>query len=134
MEAQVIYYSRKGATRKVAEVIASEFCVKATNVKDVTLNDNAFLILGSGCYGGKPGKDMINFINEHDFSGKNIALFGTSGGGIGKETEAMEKMIQENGGNVTDKFFCRGKFFLMNKGKPSEKDLKQAKEFASNLK
>lgn len=81
MKTQVIYFSRKGSTKKVADAIASELNVKSEDVKNAKLKDDAFIFLGSGNYGGKPGKQMIKFIEENDFKSRNVALFGTSGGG-----------------------------------------------------
>ena len=37
------------------------------------------LFLGSGCYDGRSGKEMVRFIERNDFTGRSIALFGTSG-------------------------------------------------------
>ena len=133
MNIQVIYFSRKGSTKKIADAIAAEVGVDAINVKSATLNKNEFVFLGSGSYGGKPGKSMINFILENDFSEMKIALFGTSGGGYGKETDVMETMLKEKGVLVKDKFYCKGKFFLFNKDKPNEEDISAAKKFAKSI-
>jgi flavodoxin I len=133
MNVQVIYFSRKGSTKKIADAISAEVGVDAVNVKSAILNKNEFVFLGSGCYGGKPGKNMINFILENDFSEMKIALFGTSGGGYGKETDVMETMLKEKGVLVKDKFYCKGKFFLFNKNKTNEQDITAAKQFAHKL-
>ena len=133
MDVQVIYFSRKGSTKKVAEAIASEFCVDAEDVKTAKLNKQSFIFLGSGCYGGKPGKHMMKFIDNNDFKSRNIALFGTSGGGEGKETEVMEIMLLDKGAIVKGKYFCQGRFWFGNKDKPSNKDLDDAKNFAKNM-
>ncbi len=133
MNVQVIYFSKKGSTKKIADAIAAEFDVDAINVKSATLNKNEFVFLGSGCYGGKPGKNMIDFIMENDFSEMKIALFGTSGGGDGKETDVMEMMLKEKGVLVKDKFNCKGKFLLLNRDKPNEEDITAAKQFAKSI-
>ncbi len=133
MNVQVIYFSRKDSTKKVAEAIASEFSVDAEDVKTAKLNKQSFIFLGSGCYGGKPGKHMIRFIDNNDFKSRNIALFGTSGGGEGKETEVMETMLINKGAIVKGKYFCQGKFWFGNKDRPNKKDLDDAKNFAKNM-
>ena len=133
MEVHVIYFSRKGSTKKVADAIASEFSVNSEDVKTAELNKDSFIFLGSGCYGGKPGKHITKFIENNDFKYRNIALFGTSGGGEGKETEVMETMLEDKDANVKGKYFCKGRFWFGNKDKPSNKDIDDAKKFAKNM-
>lgn len=134
MEFQVIYFSKNGNTKKVAEAIASEIGVKAEYVKDVVLKADTFVFLGSGCYGGKPAKDITTFIENHDFKSRNVALFGTSGGGIGKEVTVMEDQLNSKEACIRGKYFCRGKFLFANSGKPNNYDLDSARNFASSMK
>jgi len=130
---QVIYFSRKGSTKKIADAIASELKVQAEDVKNTRLKNDVFVFLGSGCYGGKPGKHMTNFIENNVFTNRTVALFGTSGGGEGGETEGMESMLKDKDACVKGSFFCKGKFLFGNKDKPSNKDLDDAKKFAKNM-
>ena len=87
---QVIYFSRGGNTKKLAESIAEELNVKAEDVERAKLQlETDLVFLGSGCYGGKPSKKMMEFIKSNDFQGRDVALFGTSGGGKGDELTDM---------------------------------------------
>ena len=133
MKFQVIYFSRKGSTKKVADAIASELNVKSEDVKDAKLTNDSFVFLGSGCYGSKPGKIMIKFIEDNNFKSNNVALFGTSGGGEVAEVNEMENLLKTKQTKINGKFFCKGKFFIMNRGKPSNKDLEEAKKFANKM-
>jgi len=133
MEFQVIYFSRKGSTKKIADAIADELKIEAEDVKKAKIKDNVFIFLGSGCYGGKPGKYMTNFIEKYDFSEKKVALYGTSGGGEGKETEVMETQLNDKNAIIKGKFFCKGKFWFGNKDKPSNEDLDNARKFAKQM-
>jgi flavodoxin I len=134
MKFQVIYFSRKGSTKKIANSIASELGINAEDVKNAKLSSDSFVFLGSGCYGSKPAKIMTNFIEDNDFKSNKIALFGTSGGGHGAEVNAMEAQLKTKQIEIKGKFFCRGKFFIMNRKKPSNEDLEKAKKFAKNMK
>ena len=87
MDYQVIYFSKKGNTKKIAEAIASELGIEAEDVTDAKLKDDVFVFLGSGCYGGKPGKSMTEFIEDNTFNARTVALFGTSGAGEGVEVK-----------------------------------------------
>ena len=112
MNYQVIYFSRKGSTKKIADAIASELKVKAEDVTNAKLVKDSFVFLGSGCYGSKPSKIITKFIEDNDFKTNKVALFGTSGGGHGSEVMFMEEMLNSKKIKCKGKFFCRGKFFF----------------------
>jgi flavodoxin len=64
---QVLFYSKGGNTQKLAGAIAEELGVKATNIKAAPIDPAASIIfLGSGCYGSKPGEEMMKFIEKND--------------------------------------------------------------------
>ena len=132
---QVLFYSRGGNTRKLADAIAGELGVKAADVKAASLDKEAGVIfLGSGCYGGKPGEDMMKFISANDFTGRKVALFGTSASRGGKELQAMEEALKQKGANVLGKYECGGQFLvIVRRGHPNDADLANAKKFAREM-
>lgn len=133
----VVYYSKGGKTRKIAEAIAQELACEAIDVKKETPNvtDVDMLILGSGNYGGKPDKKIQNFIDSLQPSNdKKAAVFATSGGPESKCIHVMEKTLETKGYNVISGFYCLGQFILLNRGHPNENDLKNARTFANQLK
>ncbi len=133
---EVVYYSMTGNTKKVAEAIAAELEVKAEDVRTKgKLAKGSFLFLGSGNYFPLPGRGVKKFVAGNDFNGRQVALFGTSGGGKGREVEALEKMVTAKGAKVMGKFYCKGKlFFFINRKHPDDKDRKNARKFAGELK
>jgi flavodoxin I len=133
MKSQVIYFSNSGHTKKIADAIASALDVNAENVKDATLHDDTFIFIGSGCYGGKPGKDMTRFIEENTFNTREVALFGTSGGGEGKEVEEMEILLKSKNAQIKGRYFCKGRFLLWSRGRPNTEDIDQATKFAQRM-
>ena len=132
---QVLVYSRGGNTRKLADAIAGELGVKAAEVRAASIDPAAsVLFLGSGCYGGKPGKDMAMFIANHDFRGRQVALFGTSGGGEGNEVKAMAEALREKGASVRGSYYCQGKtFVLLYRGHPDASEIAAARKFAREM-
>jgi len=58
---------------------------------------------------------MTKFIEKNDFKSRNVALFGTSGSGEGKEVDFMEGLLDVKDASVKGKFFCKGKFWLQRK-------------------
>ena len=133
---EVVYYSMCGSTKKVAEAIAAELDVKAENVKvKEWLTKGSFVFLGYGCYAGKPGKGLQEFIARNDFKGMQVALFGTSANGRGDEVRVMEELLKWEGALIRGSFYCKGRFFfLFNRGHPSDEELAKAREFAKEMK
>jgi flavodoxin len=127
--------SRGGNTRKVADTIAEELGIAASNILTSPPDDAKILFLGSGTYGGKPGEAMMKFIGSGNFSGRKVAIFGTSGSVAGGQnmTVAMENMLKQKGATVLGSFHCRGKTFLVNWGHPNTEDLDNAKMFAREM-
>jgi flavodoxin I len=131
---EVIYYSRTGNTRKVAEAIATELGTSAKNVKGgKKLTEDSFVFLGSGFYGGKPAAEIVQFIDENDFGNRKVAIFGTSGRGPGEEVKIMGKILLQKGAKVSGKFFCRGKFLLFGRKHPDSEELEAARKFAEEM-
>jgi flavodoxin I len=132
---QVLYDSKGGNTRKVADAIAGELGIAATDIKTASLGPaDGVLFLGSGCYGGRPGENMAKFIEANDFRERRVALFGTSGGGAGNEVTAMETAVKEKGAEVIGRYFCRGQMALLfSRGHPDPADIDAARKFAREM-
>ena len=133
MTSQVIYFSKTGNTQKIADAIASELNVTATEVHRAKLEKDTLIFLGSGWYGGKLPDSMVKFIQDTDFKSRHVALFGTSGSGKGKEVTAMESSLRSKEAHIKGTFFCRGKFLFFHRGKPTENDLAEARKFARSM-
>ena len=133
---EVVYYSMCGNTKKVAEAIAAELGVTAESVKvKKGLTKDSFVFLGSGCYASRPGRKLRKFIARNDFTGRQVALFGTSGNGEGNEVRAIEELLKPTGALIRGSFYCQGRsFFLFYRGHPSNEELANAREFASEMK
>ena len=133
---EVVYYSMCGSTKKIAEAIAGELGVKAEDVKmKKEPTKDSFLFLGSGCYAHKPGRKVQDFIARNDFEGRNVALFGVSGGGEGDEVRAMEESLKPKGALIKGSFYCKGRAYLFfNRGHPSNEELANARKFAGEMK
>ena len=133
---EVIYSSMTGNTKKVAEAIAAELDVSAEDVKTKgELTKDSFVFLGSGNYFPLPGRGFKKLVASNDFDGRKVALFGTSGGGKGREVEALGKMVTAKGAKVMSKFYCKGKLFcFISRKHPTSDDLENARKFARELK
>jgi flavodoxin I len=135
---QIIYDTISGNTRKLAEAMAVELGLKAENAKAATIGKgNGVLFLGSGCYGGKPGKNIMKLIEAGDFKGRKVALFSTSGGGLGMELKVMAEALKAKGADVPGSYTCAGKvlpaLFLYQRGHPDAAEIESARKFAREM-
>jgi flavodoxin len=127
--------SRGGNTRKVADAIAEELGVRVEDLNTPLPADAKILFLGSGTYGGAPGKEMMKFVTDNVLTGRRVALFGTSmnPAGAGKMIAAMEDAVTKKGATVLGRYHCPGKFLVFNRSRPSTEDLDNAKKFAREM-
>ncbi len=136
MKVKVMYYSKGGNTRKVAEAIAQALGQTAEAVPPAYPLENVnVLFLGAAVYGGKIDPKMAEFIRTLNSSRvKNVALFGTCGG-QDKALAEMKGLLKSQGIPVMDDtFLCKGKFFVfINRKHPNAEELKAAQEFAKKV-
>ena len=52
---------------------------------------------------------MMKFIEKNDFSGRKVAVFGTSGGNAGMEVELMDAALKHKGAAVLGSYHCKAK-------------------------
>lgn len=137
MKTWVLYYSKGGNTKKIANAIAEELEVpKSEQIPPAYPPENVqLLFLGTGIYAGKPDPKMIEFVRTLNTNRvKNVAVFGTNGG---QDTaiETIKALLKEKDINVIDESFsCKGKYFLFfNRNRPDSNDIKAAKEFARRV-
>ncbi|MCX7921632.1 MAG: nitric oxide synthase [Clostridia bacterium] len=136
MKVKVMYQTRSGNTKKVADVIAEVFNQKSEKVPPAYPLENVdLLFLGAGIYKGDIDKSMKEFIRTLDSKrAKNIAIFGTSGG-QDKAVKIMKELLQGKGINVLEEsFICKGRFFFfLSRSHPDQKDLQDARDFAKKV-
>ncbi|OPX42713.1 flavodoxin [Ruminiclostridium hungatei] len=141
MKTWVLYYSKGGNTKKIAEAIADELeeVLKSEQIPPAYPPENvSLLFIGTGEYAGKPDSKMVEFIRTLNTNRvKNAAVFGTSGGGTaeGKAIATVKSMLREKGINVVEEAFsCKGKnFIFFNRNRPDENDVKCAREYARKV-
>jgi flavodoxin len=148
----VIYYSRTGNTKQVAQQIADEFDAQLLEVKDkqerggllgfiksgydslrenetpieydkVDLTDYDTIFIGTPVWASKPTPAIIQFIKENEFSGTKCVSFATMMGSGGETTiNVINNMIISQGGTVKDSFILAVK----------NKDIKELTDEALN--
>ncbi|WP_294428623.1 flavodoxin [uncultured Treponema sp.] len=93
------------------------------------LSKYSSVILGTPVWAAKPVPPMNTFFDSADFSGKNVSIFASSGGGNSKKClSIMRETVTEKGGNlVAEEDFC-------NPLKKQEESLTKLKAFAERIK
>jgi len=133
MRVEVLYVSRGGTTKKIAEAIAAEAKTEAKDLKKKPkISDFDMAFVGSGNYGVEPDREIVEMVNRIKVRNKKIAVFGTSGGQFNAINEVIE-VFRKAGAKVVGKWGCRGKFLFFSRKGPTDKDLKKAREFAKEM-
>lgn len=138
-------------TEKIAKVIAKVLDAQIKTPQEVILEElQEFNLIGfgSGIYDAKHHKDLLELADKlPEVINKKAFIFSTSGiiygaDKVKNDHSLLRKKLESKGYVVVNEFSCVGfntNSFLklfggMNKGRPNAKDLKNAEEFALNLK
>ena len=147
MKTLIVYNSvHHGNTEKVAKVMADVLEAKLVKPQELGINTFAEYDLvgfGSGIYMGKHHESLFKLVDTLPMlKNKNAFIFNTSGKGKIDYNNTLKEKLQKKGFNFIGDFSCKGfdtwgPFKLVggiNKGRPNERDLKKAENFASRLK
>ena len=130
----VRYYTKTGNTKRLAEAIASELGIEALPISE-PVNDNVdVLLLGNSYYAFNIDPEVSKFVSSLDRKKVGqIVNFGSAA--MMKSTYKKVRAVAEKVGIKVsdDEFHCKGEFKGLNKGRPNEDDLKDARKFARNL-
>ena len=146
----VLYSYHHNNTEKIAQVFAKVLDAQIKTPQQVTLEElqeYSLIGFGSGIYGAKHHKYLLDLADKlPQVANKKAFIFSTSGiageAKVAKDHSLLREKLQSKGYLIVDEFGCKGfntNSFLklfggMNKGRPNAEDLKNAEEFASNLK
>ena len=151
MKTLIIYVSvHHGNTEKVVKAMASVLNADLLRVEQADANMLAgcdLIGFGSGIYFGRHHESLLNFVDRLPRLGdKKAFILSTSGlrriRFIHDFHKPLRGRLQQKGFNIVGEFSCRGFDTSraanivggINKGRPNEKDLKQAEDFARGLK
>lgn len=134
MKYAVAYYTRSGNTKKVAENIGEVLGVEARDISLELPGKVDYLFLGSSLYAFKYDESVEKFIEKNAGNIGTIVSFSTSASG-NSTAKFVKECAEKNGIKFyPHSFKCPGSFMLFNPGRPNEKDLNAARDFAKNIK
>jgi flavodoxin I len=167
MKMLVCYFSNTGNTEKIAQSITEGLesetveLIKVEDADPSSLKNYDLVVLGSGIYGGKLNKKVIDFMKNVTEYPPKFAFFNThqSATSYQKAFKRIRGKIEESGSEVIGEFDCIGENLGMpketilgmlaklppeerkrqeakleqTKGHPDEQDLANAKSFGKSL-
>jgi flavodoxin len=146
MKTIILYSSKSGNTKKIADSMASEVGCDAIRITadntppKVDLNGYDLVFVGTGLFAGTPNEDMVRYIGNLNLkTTKMFALFITWGGAPRTDKLALKRLkalLEGKGQKVLeDHFACYGgwKGVLMKRGHPKPEEIKAAGEWAKKL-
>ena len=154
MNTLIVYKSyHRMNTEKVAKAMAEAMNAQLTKVEDArpeALAEYDLIGFGSGIYGLKHHKALIDLIEAMPAMDKNVFVFSTCGNLREVNHKLIKERLTERGCHIVGEFTCFGEFagalrlnrdwkgalaFIggKNKGHPDEKDLENARAFAKGL-
>ncbi|MDR1174222.1 MAG: flavodoxin [Treponema sp.] len=128
----VIYVSKCGNTKKLADAIAKGAGVKAQSAANAAnLTQADILFIGDSIYGGRMSGVLRRFLQNLDRKqAAKVVVFGTSASGKSIRAE-VTSILEPKGIPVAgEAFHCKGSFLCVNLGHPNAADLEQAENFA----
>ena len=146
----VLYSYHHKNTEKIANVFAKVLEAQIKTPQQINpeeLQEYILIGFGSGIYGAKHHEDLLDLAdNLPQVTNRNAFIFSTSAmmgkAKVAEDHSALREKLLSKGYTIVDEFACKGfntnsfmKYFGgMNKGRPNAEDLKNAGEFAQNLK
>ncbi len=131
----VRFYSKTGNTKKVAEKIAEAAKCKAEPVTAGLNGSVNVLFIGAAVYKMGIDESVIKFINSlNPKHVKRVVIFSTSGLFKKRAYKLVKRALKlKNIRSEKEFFYCKGQLAALNIGKPDEKDLQNAYDFAKNI-
>ena len=135
MKTAIRYFtkSKKGNTKKLADAVSTAIGVEAIDVSVDLPEKVGVLFLINAMYAANIDKEVKAFLARNKDKIGEVVNINTSASGA-STLNAVKKATDELGIKLSEKeFHCAASWIFINKGLPSEEDLKRAGDFAKSL-
>lgn len=135
MKTGIIYYSKTGHSKKIAQAISTALQIKAEDIKaNPDLNNMDLLFIIGGIYAGKSDPVMLDYIKKIENSKvKKVALITSCSTNKTKQVLVRETLEKNHVEVLSEEFICKGSFLIMSYGHPNETDIMDAVSFAKKV-
>lgn len=131
MNIHVIYFSKSGHSRTLAQAVAKALSLEALELTQVPADLSSDLVfLVTGIYGGVPDPKVKEFAAAlSPQSIRRVCLITSS---MGKKPQTEIRSILENQGIkvLRAEYLCKGSFLFFGMGHPSKEEIREAVDFA----
>lgn len=137
----VLYSTRSGNTKRIADEIASEVNCESVRISQINsmpnidLNNYDLIFIGTGIQAGNANEHMINYLKTIDIREPKLFAIFITWGGAGKTDQlviAQFKKILESKDQIMIKncYECYGGWRLLRRGHPNSEDITTARKWA----
>ncbi len=135
MKTAIRYFtkSKKGNTKKLADAVSRALGIDALDVS-CDLDEKADrLFLINAMYAADIDREIKDFLERNKDNIGEVVNMNTSASGS-STWKAVRKVTDELGIKLSEKeFHCAASWIFINKGLPTEEDLKRAGDFAASI-
>lgn len=132
MKAVVVYATKTGHSKKIAEAIGEALKIDVYNVKKplILVNIDMLFIVG-GIYGGKSAPELMCFVNSLESKEiKKAAVITSSASKSGTQADIKKLLADKGIETIANDYKCRGKFLFVAMGHPNSEEIAGAVEYA----
>ena len=135
MNKAVVFLSKTGHSKKIAQAIADEIHVHAENIKESPEIDKVdWLFIVGGIYGGASDPQMLNFVDQLNPAEVQHAVLITSCKSKKQGQDQVRAKLTERGIDVyPDEYICEGNFLFFGMGHPNTQEIRSAALFAKSI-
>lgn len=131
MNIRIVYCSKTGHSKKIAEGISKALSVPAENMSKLTGPVKAdLLFLVTGIYGGKCNPAVLTLIQSLTPESIGQVALVTSSMSKGTQTEIKEALTAQGIPIYPEEYRCKGSFLFFSLGHPSTDEVQEAVEFS----
>ena len=135
MEIALIYQTKTGHSKKIANAIVENLQIKAEDIKtNPILNQVDLLFIVGGIYGGQSLPELISYVNNLDSTMvKKVALITSSAGKTVKQASIRDILVENNIEVLEEEFVCQGSFLVVGFRHPNKADIDAAIAYAKEV-
>jgi flavodoxin len=132
MKTAVIYLTKTGHSKKIAEAVAAALSINAQDIKtEPELSDVDLLFIVGGIYASKSDPKMIAYIKKIDGSMVRKAALITSCASNRIKQDMVRKALGSNNIEVlADELICKGSLLFLRPGQPNITEIGKAVSYA----
>ncbi len=132
MNQKIIYITKTGHSRKIANKIGEELGLEVLDIKESPKLQNVdLLFVVGGIYGGKSDPKLLEYIDTLPQNAVKKALIMTSCTSMKSTQDEVRERLKAKGTEVDDdEFICKGNFLFFGWGHPNNEDVENAVNFA----